>query len=254
MRGLLIDLDGTLYVGDTPLPGAVEAIQWLAGRNVPRRYLTNTTRVSRGQLTERLKKMGFPIDEEEIFTAPRAAADWLRSRSTRRISLLLPEAAEEDFAGFELVRHDPEMVVAGDLGREWSYDRLNVAFRQLMEGAELVALHRNRYWTTPEGISLDAGPFVAALEYAAGKRATVVGKPSAPFFQLAATSLGLDGDRITVIGDDLDADIAGAQAAGMRGILVRTGKFREEVLQQSRITPDAICADVAEAVRTLTAG
>ena len=254
MKGLLIDLDGTLYVGDAPVPGAVDAIARLAGERVPRRYLTNTSRVSRRQLAERLRQMGFPIDQEEIFTAPRATADWLRSRGRRRISLLLPQATEEDFAGFELVREDPEVVVVGDLGWEWSYDLLNEAFRQLMEGAELIALHRNRYWRTPEGLQLDAGPFVAALEYAAGVSATVIGKPSRPFFQLAASSLELDGDRVVVIGDDVESDIGGAQAAGMRGVLVRTGKFREDVLRESGITPDAICADLAEAVRVLSPG
>src|SRR5690606_19090550 len=122
-------------------------------------------------------------------------------------------------------------VVIGDLGEGWSFSRLNAAFRQVLGGATLLALQKNRYWRTGDGLSLDAGPFVAALEYATGVEAVVVGKPSEDFFRLAAASMALPPDRITVIGDDLESDVGGAQAAGMRGILVRTGKFREESLQ-----------------------
>lgn len=248
MRGFLFDLDGTLYVGDSPLPGAVEAIERLVEEEVPRRYLTNTTRFSRRELAARLRRMGFRIEPQEIFTAPLAAAAWLRQRGLRRIALYLPASTREDFAEFEVRDEAPQAVVVGDLGAEWSFSRMNLAFRQLLEGATLVALQRNRYWRTAEGLTLDAGPFVAALEYAAGVEAEVVGKPSAAFFRLAADAMGLPAAEVTVVGDDLPADVGGAQSAGMRGVLVRTGKFRQEELASSDIRPDLVAGSLAEAI------
>lgn len=246
---LLLDLDGTLYVGDAPLPGAVEAVRALVARDVPRRYLTNTTRFSRRVLAERLVTMDFPIRDEELFTPSLAAARWLAAQGMKRVALYLPAGAREDFADFELTDTEPEAIVVGDLGAAWDFATLNRAFRQLMDGAALVALQKNRYWLTPDGLSLDAGPFVAALEYGSGRSATVVGKPSAAFFELAAASLPVDPaqrSRIVVVGDDVEVDVAGAQAAGMRGVLVRTGKYREDVLRQSAVRPDRILASVAD--------
>lgn len=235
---LLLDLDGTLYLGNTPLPGAVAAVASLVEQAVPRRYLTNTTRVSRRTLIERLRRMGFAIELDELFTTAIAASRWLEERGIRRIALYVPEPTIEDFSNFEIVDHSPDAIVVGDLGHGWDFTRMNDAFRQLLDGAQLVALQKNRYWQSPDGLALDAGPFVAALEYAVRRDAVVVGKPNPAFFQLAARSLGFSSERIAVVGDDIETDIAGAHAAGMRGVLVRTGKFREKVLMASGIAPD----------------
>jgi HAD superfamily hydrolase (TIGR01458 family) len=246
VEAFLLDLDGTLYVGDTPIPGAVAAVRALADRGVPRRYLTNTTRMPRRVVAERLTAMGFPVAEGELFTPARAAARLLRERGLGRVALYLPDAAHEDFAELEHTRGAADAVVVGDLGEGWTFDVLNRAFRQLMDGAELVALQKNGYWLTPAGLALDAGAFVAALEYATGREAVVVGKPSAPFFQLAAASLGIGGRRVAVVGDDAESDVAGAQAAGLRGVLVRTGKHRDDRLAASGVVPDAILDSVAD--------
>lgn len=247
--GLLLDLDGTLYVGDGPVPGAVEAVTELAERGFPRRYLTNTTRFSRRELAERLTGMGFPIGVDEIFTASVSAAESLRQRDVRRIELYLPTSARADFAGFDVTADAPEAIVIGDLGAEWTFERLNRAFRQVTEGAEIVALQKNRYWKTGDGLTLDAGPFVAALEYATGERAEVVGKPTRRFFDLVAGSLGVQPGELAMVGDDVDSDVGGAQRAGMRGALVRTGKFTEDALRRSPVEPDWIADSVAELVR-----
>jgi HAD superfamily hydrolase (TIGR01458 family) len=246
---LLLDLDGTLYVGDAPLPGAVDAIRALAARDVPRRYLTNTTRLSRRALAARLAQMGFPIETEEIFTPSLAAARWLDAQYIERVALYLPEGARDDFTTFQQTDVDPQAVVVGDLGRAWDFATLDRAFRQLMNGATLVALQKNRYWLTPDGLTLDAGPFVTALEYASGQQAVVVGKPSVDFFALAAASLAVvtsDRSRIAVVGDDIEVDVAGAQSAGMRGALVRTGKNRDDTLRLSGVHPDWIIGSGAE--------
>ncbi|MQA88755.1 MAG: TIGR01458 family HAD-type hydrolase [Gemmatimonas sp.] len=251
LQAVLFDLDGTLYVGDEAVPGAVDAVSRVADLGIPRRYLTNTTRFSRRALRERLVSMGFPVEEDELYTASVAATYWLQARGFRRVAVYLPEAARSDFADFEIVEESPEAVVVGDLGPGWSFERLNHAFRQVLEGAHLVALQKNRYWRTPEGLMLDAGPLVAALEYATGQTATIVGKPNGEFFDLAVRALGVKPGRAVLIGDDIEADVGGAQRAGLRGGLVRTGKFREEALASSGVTPDWTEDSVAEMVERL---
>ena len=245
MTALLLDLDGTLYVGDAAIPGAADAVRDLAERGTPFRYVTNTTRLSRRALAARLAAMGFPAAPEAIFTPALAASEWLRERGLGRIALYVPEAAHEDFAAFERDDARPDAVVVGDLGEAWTFAALNRAFGQLVGGAALVALQKNRYWLTPAGLTLDAGPFVAALEYASGRQAVVLGKPSVDFFRPAAVSLGVDPRAVFMVGDDLEADVAGAQAAGLRGALVRTGKYHESELQRTGVRPDAILDSAA---------
>ncbi len=250
---VLLDLDGTLYLGDAPVAGAVDAVRELQARGIARRYLTNTTRFPRSALVARLRAMGFPLQESELFTPTVAAIRWLQERDVNRIALYVPRAAHEDFAGFRVTDVAPQAVVMGDLSRGWDFATLNGAFRHVMAGAHLLALQKNRYWMTDDGLSLDAGPYVAALEYATRRSATVVGKPSAAYFALAAASLGVPAARIAAVGDDVESDVGGAHSAGLRGILVRTGKFRDEQLARSTVEPDAILASVAELPSRLTA-
>ncbi len=245
---LLLDIDGTLYVGDAAVAGAPEAVRALAARGLPIRYLTNTTRFSRRELAGRLRALGFPAGDDELFTAPVAAAAWLAGEGVRRIALYVPDSTLEDFAAFQLVSDEPEAVVVGDLGPDWSFERLNAAFRQLLGGARLVALQRNRYWLTPDGLTIDAGAFVAALEYAASVQAVVVGKPSREFFRLAAASLPPGATPALVVGDDVETDIAGARAAGLPAALVRTGKFRDETLAAAPDQPDLVLDSAARLV------
>ncbi len=245
---LLLDIDGTLYVGEEAVPGAAQAVRALADRGLPIRYLTTTTRFARRELAGRLRALGFPAGDDELFTAPVAAAAWLATEGIRRIALYVPDSTLEDFAAFEQVRDEPEAVVVGDLGPGWSFERLNAAFRQLLGGARLVALQRNRYWLTPDGLTIDAGAFVAALEYAASVEAVVVGKPSPEFFRLAAASLppgGATAAPALVVGDDVETDIAGAHAASLPAALVRTGKFREETLAAAAEKPELVLESAA---------
>jgi phospholysine phosphohistidine inorganic pyrophosphate phosphatase len=242
---VLLDLDGTMYQGNTPLPGAMEAVARLRHAGVPLRFVTNTTRVPRRVLLERLRGMGIPAAADDLFTAPIAAAAWLRRHGVTRADLYLPATTAEDFG--ELAHgHGPvQAVVAGDLGEDWTFDRLNRAFRQVMDGATLVAVQKNRYWRGPDGLTLDAGPFVAALEYATGREAITVGKPSETFFQEAARSLGAELHQVAMVGDDVVADVLGAQACGAIGILVRTGKFQPADLEHPDGRPDHVLTGVA---------
>ncbi len=226
IRGLILDLTGTLYEGDEPVPGAPEALQKLLDAGIAVRCATNVTRRPRREVAEWLRDMGFAIDERHILTPAIAAATLLRGR---RCHALVADGLLEDLGGIEVVDESPDCVLVGDLLDGFTYNRLNPAFQHLMEGAGLVALQKNRYWQ-PEGSSgrpsLDAGAFVAALEYASGKVATVVGKPEKPFFEAALDDLGFSAGEVAVVGDDPEADVAGARAAGLRSFQVRTGKYR----------------------------
>jgi HAD superfamily hydrolase (TIGR01458 family) len=223
-KGLLIDLDGTLYVEDAPIPGAREALLRLEAASIPYRYVTNTTRKPRREVVSRLRELGFPAREDLVF-APAAAANALLAG--KRCDALVDEALFEDLADVVLAGTGPtEHVLVGDLGDGFDYVRLNRAFRLLMDCAGLVALQRNRFWQEADGPSLDAGPFVAALEYASGKTATVLGKPEPAFFEAALRDLGLEAKDVAMVGDDAESDVAGAQRSGLRSIQVKTGKYR----------------------------
>jgi phospholysine phosphohistidine inorganic pyrophosphate phosphatase len=248
----LLDLDGTLYAGGMAVPGAPDALERLRRERTPFRLVTNTTSRSRAMLVERLRGYGFQVRAEEIFSATLAGAALAREAGYRVLAPFLPAPALEDLAGFELIggvagrRGLPDAVVLGDLGEGWTYPLLQEAFEYVMAGAAIVALSRDRYWQRGEGLALDAGPFVRAREYATGVEARVAGKPSSAFYTAALASLGLDVSlRAVMVGDDLWSDVEGAQRAGLQGWLVRTGKFREDTLRDSGITPNRVLPSVA---------
>jgi HAD superfamily hydrolase (TIGR01458 family) len=250
----LLDLDGTLYSGGSALPGAVHALQSLRRRGVPYRLVTNTTSRSRVMLVERLRDYGFEVSPEDIFTATLAGVRLAWKAGHIRVAPFTPEPALGDMAGLELgggtsgrpAHTRPDAILVGDLAEGWSYQLLQEAFEYLMDGAELIALSRDRYWLRGNRLALDAGPFVAALEFASGRGAHIAGKPSAAFYGAALESLGVSVSRAAaMVGDDLWSDVEGAQRAGLQGWLVRTGKYRESALQESGIHPDRILDSVA---------
>jgi HAD superfamily hydrolase (TIGR01458 family) len=243
----LLDLDGTLYAGDAAVPGAPQVLERLRRDGTPFRLVTNTTSRSRVMLVERLRGYGFGVRPEEIFSATLAGAALARERGYRTLAPFLPAPALVDLGEFDLVggltgrTGTPDAVVLGDLGAGWSYDVLQEAFRYVMDGAAIIALSRDRYWQRGDGLALDAGPFVRALEYATGAEAVVAGKPSPAFYAAALASLGVAiGGQAVMVGDDLWSDVEGAQRAGLQGWLVRTGKFREDTLRHAGISPDRV--------------
>ncbi|MGA2918866.1 TIGR01458 family HAD-type hydrolase [Methanoregula sp.] len=247
VKGLLIDLDGVLYVGDKPVDGARDVIPYLIKNDIAFRVLSNTTRKCRRTIAEKLAAMGFDIPEEYIFTPPLAAIAHMKKTKLNRYYRLTTGDVDQDFNGIGLndCSGQVDCVILGDAGDAITYDNLNRAFRQIMGGAELIALERDRYWMAHDGLALSAGPFVTALEFATGKKATVVGKPSRAFFELALRDMDLQTDQVAMVGDDIVTDVGGAQAAGIPGILVRTGKFRERDLIQGAITPWKIIDSIA---------
>lgn len=239
IEGLLIDIDGTLHEAGTPVAGAAEALAALRGRV---RFLltTNTSRMPRSEVVASLRSMGIRVEEDEVLTATVAAALFLRREDVTRVQLLAPASVRRDFPAFEITDSAPEAVVVGDLGAGFTFEVLNSAFRSLLDGARLVAIHRNRYWLTKAGPTLDAGPFVAALETAAGTKAELVGKPAPAFFEIAASTLGCDRERLAVVGDDPETDAEGARRAGLHAVQVRTGKYQSSGPHEAASMIDSI--------------
>ncbi|HYG90440.1 MAG TPA: TIGR01458 family HAD-type hydrolase [Azospirillum sp.] len=250
IRGVLLDIGGVVAIGRDLLPGALDALDSLRVAGLPIRLITNTTRQSRQALQAQLDNWGLGTDPAVLFTPATAARAYLLAHGLHPHLLVHPRL-EPEFAG--LPAGGPVAVVVGDAGDAFTYGALNGAFRRLLEGADFLALARNRMFTEPDGPSLDAGPFVAALEYACGRTARLFGKPAPAFFLEALHSLRLPPAEVAMIGDDAESDIAGAMALGCRGILVRTGKYRPGDEARIAPAPDAVVADLTEAVAWLLA-
>lgn len=246
-KAVLIDLAGVLHTGDEALPGAVLALARLRASGIPLRFLTNTTRTPSNVLFAKLQRMGFTLASREIQTAALAARTLVRRRGLKPLWLVHPDIAAE--MGDSVP--DPDVVVLGDMGPHFTYPLLNHAFRLLMQGVPLMAMARNRYFMEPDGLSLDMGAFVTGLEYSAGVTAEITGKPSPAFFAAALAELGVSAADAVLIGDDLVDDIGGAQAAGIPGILVRTGKFRPGDDQNPDIRPAAVFNDFNATVEAI---
>jgi HAD superfamily hydrolase (TIGR01458 family) len=244
VRALLLDLDGVLYVEDDPVAGAPEAVDRLRSRGFALRFVTNTTAHSRAQTLDKLARLGFAVQKRELVTPAGLAVQHCRARGHRRVALVMNNEVKRDFEDLEEAESGVDAVVMGDLGSAFGYDVLNRAFRHVMDGAELIALQKNRYWLRTGGLSLDVGPFVAAIEYATGREAYVVGKPAAAFFAEVLADLGVEPAQAAMVGDDIESDIGGALRAGLAGILVQTGKYREEAVRGSGIEPTATVATI----------
>jgi len=246
-NAVLIDLAGVLHVGDTAIPGAVDALARLRDAGLKLRFLTNTTRSPRRSIAAMLGVLGFDITEDEIQTAAAAAKHVVDTRHLKPFYLIHPDLEAEMGPSAE----DPDAVVMGDMGPHLTYERLNRAFRLLMDGAPFIAMARNRYFKEADGLSLDMGAFVTGLEFSSGTGAEIVGKPASGFFHAALATLGVAAANAALIGDDLHDDVGAAQEAGIAGILVRTGKYRPEDEQDEEVVPARVVDDFATAVAVL---
>jgi HAD superfamily hydrolase (TIGR01458 family) len=250
VKGVLADMDGVWFVGERAIPGAIEALSRIRARKIPIRFVTNTTTTTRAEMARRMLMLGFDVDASDFITTPVAAASLLRAGGIERVRLVISPSIRAEFEGLS-TKPPHQAVVIGDIGRAWNYDILNEIFRLVMDGAEIVALHKGRYWQVEDGLALDIGAFVTGLEYATGKTASVVGKPSPAMYYAALADLGLDASDVVMFGDDIYNDVAGAQAAEVRSVLVQTGKYREEAVARSGVTPDLVIESIAELARVL---
>ena len=236
-KAFLIDLDGTLYFKGEPCPGAIETVNYLRQEKYQLRFLTNTTAKTPKMLHAQMQALGFDIYEDEIFNATYACLQYLRSQPKNRCHFMVDNAVKAFFKEIPVDDEAPDFVVVGDYGEGFDFHALNHAFRLLMNSAELIALQKNLYWFSSEGMFLDCGAFVTLLEAAAGKTATVMGKPSETFFKIALESLQCSPSEAIVVGDDITSDILGADRMEMRSILVKTGKFKPDQLENPVAKP-----------------
>ena len=247
-----------LHVSGEAIPGAPEAVKALREAGYPLRLVTNNTTRARWKLAAELRSLGIDVQAEEISTTPIAAGKLLKGL---RVLALTMDSVKEDLArDVTLVDERAEAVLVGgadetaETGDVFRYEQLNRAFAELSQGARLVCLHRNRWWQTADGPLLDAGAFVAGLEFAAGVEAEVVGKPTAAYFEAALAELGARAEDAVMVGDDVEADVGAAKRLGMLGILVRTGKFRRDTLAAADTAPDAVLDSIADLPAYLNQG
>ncbi len=224
-KALCIDISGVLHEDGEVVSGARDALAKVRDADVPCRFLTNTSRKPARAVVDQLRELGFEVTAEEVLTAPAALARHLEARRLKPWLLVHPDIEEE----FDAVSaEEADAVVVCDAGERFDYQRLDQAFGLLMDGAPLLAVGMNRYFKQSDGLHLDAGPFIRALEYAAGVEATVIGKPGEAMFREACDSMGVAPDECLMIGDDVEADIGGARKAGLAAALVRTGKYQDD--------------------------
>ena len=282
-RGLLLDLDGVLILQGASIPGAPEAIAELDRRRMPYRVVTNTSLVSRQTLSSWGRRVGLKIPPERIMSALSASAAFTaRAYPGRPLFVIASEDARTEFTGQWVLSpaeadekgSEAAAVVIGDSPEEATYDNLNRAFRLIRGGAQLIGMHKNRWWLTPAGPTLDSGAYVAGLEYAASVRALVLGKPSPAFFREAADELlieigaqgavATDGPverhgrhNLAMVGDDLWTDVLAAQRLGLRGVFVLSGKHGREELDKAAAAgrgggvPDLVAASMTEVLAAL---
>lgn len=246
VEGVLFDIDGVLVTSWQPVPGAVAALGELRGHGA-RAFLTNTTSRTCDEIASALRSAGFDVRPEEIVTAVRLTTEYLRSTYPgARVTLLNHGDVRADMPDIEFDDADPEVVVIGGAGPEFTHDALSRVLDLMAAGMPVVAMHRALMWSSSDGLRLDTGAYLPGLEDASGSRIVSVGKPSLAGFLTAAELMGVDPEATVMVGDDFRSDVLPAQRVGMTGVLVRTGKFRQPILDLALDRPDHLVDSVAD--------
>lgn len=252
IKGVLLDITGVLYESGQKqaINGSVEAIERLRSINLPFKFVTNESMSTRSDLAKKLRSFGFNLAEEDIFSPGIAASLYIKKMNLRPFLLVHPDILSE-FS--ECDQTSPDCVLIGDAGEHFSYQNMNNAFKVLMksENPILISLGKGRYYKDKDELVMDLGGFTAALEYATGITAKVIGKPNPEFFQSALDEIGLQRNQAVMIGDDINSDVHAAQKCGLRGVLVKTGKFRPLDMENPIVKPDAIVDNLAHFINTL---
>lgn len=252
--GVLLDIDGVMVTSWKALPGAVDALTELADRSVPRMFLTNTTSRSRGEIAQLLGDCGFDVDASEILTAAALTAEYVSSTfPDKRVWVLNQGPIAEDMVGVELT-DDPssaQVIVLGGAGPVFTHDALSKVLELMLDGVPAIAMHRSMTWSTADGLKIDTGVYLEGLEKAVGRKIKAIGKPSPLGFRAAVDLMQMEPTQVVMVGDDMHNDVLGAQASALIGVLVRTGKFREEALRALQRdefgpVPDHIIDSVAD--------
>ena len=258
--GLLFDIDGVMVTSWQALPGAADAVAELARREIPRMFLTNTTSRSRAEIAAALGEAGFDVGPKEILTAAKLTAEYLAAQHPgKKVWVLNQGPIADDMTRVDLV-DDPrqaDLIVLGGAGAVFTHEALSTVFERMVTGTPVVAMHRSMTWSTSRGLSIDTGVYLEGLEKATGRKIKAVGKPSPRGFRIACDLMDLDPAQVVMVGDDMHNDVLGAQAAALTGVLVRTGKFREDALRQLQRdefgpVPDHILDSLADLPALLT--
>ena len=239
IKGFLIDLEGVLYSDNKLISGSIEIIKKLKKEGLNLRFLTNTTTAPRKIILDKLLNFGFDIEEREIFTPIIATKNYLRDNTVKKISLVTNLEIIEEFKEYEITQKDPEVVIMGDIYKNFNWEILDRIFKLVyVNKAALIALHQNKYCMRDGVVSLDLGPFVKAVEYASNKKSILMGKPEKNFFDMAIKDMGISKDAVFMIGDDIISDIKGAKDFEIKAIQVKTGKFQQEDCLEKFVQPD----------------
>ena len=246
IKAFLFDLDGVFYVDNNIIPGALSTLKWLNEKNIQYKFITNNTTSSRLKLLNKLKNLGLSTEKENIISANFAGVLFLEKIGVKSCELILTESGKEDYKKFKIVKKNPEVIVVGDIGNNWTFELMNDLLEKILNGSKLIALHKGRYYQSKSGIKIDSGAFVSGLEHSASVEAEVIGKPQTTFFELASEDFKCDSYQIAMVGDDLINDIGGAKKMGYKSFLVKTGKFREKIYTNSNIKPDYLIESILD--------
>lgn len=245
--GFLFDLNGVFYEDENIIPGANETIDWLKKNSIPHKFISNNSTLSRKLFVEKLKKIGLKINISDVITSNYAGVLTIKKMGLKNCKLIMTEEAKLDYKKFQLQNKKIDAIVIGDIGEKWSFSLMNELMNDVISGAEIIALHKGKYYQSQGKLKIDCGAFVAGLEYSTSKKAISIGKPKKSFFDLAAFDLGTN--KICLVGDDLHNDIEGGQKMGYKTILVKTGKYRQNIFDKSKIKPDFCIPSIKELIK-----
>ena len=245
--GFLFDLNGVFYEDKNIISGANETIDWLKKNSIPYKFISNNSTLSRKLFVEKLKKIGLKINISEVITSNNAGVLTIKKMGVKNCKLIMTEEAKLDYKKFQLQNKKIDAIVIGDIGEKWSFSLMNELMNDDISGAEIIALHKGKYYQSQGKLKIDCGAFVAGLEYSTSKKAISIGKPKKSFFDLAAFDLGTN--KICLVGDDLHNDIEGGQKMGYKTILVKTGKYRQNIFDKSKIKPDFCIPSIKELIK-----
>ncbi|MCX4027273.1 HAD-IIA family hydrolase [Endozoicomonas sp. SM1973] len=247
IKGIILDIDGTLVLNNLALPGAVDAIAKLRGAGIILQFVTNTTGRSPEQLSVMLTKLGFDIKSHEIQTSVSACKYYISTHFAGKSGYLaIPEATKQMLPEVGHTEENPAFVILGDLDYGFNYEVLNRVFNFIRQGAQLIAFHRNPYYFKEGKTWLDSGAFTSALESITQQTAVITGKPSPTLFDSAVNVMGLLKEQVLVVGDDVDSDIQGAKNAELASLLVGTGKFTPEQLSKDNISSNKFISEIKD--------
>ncbi len=245
--GFLFDLNGVFYEDENIITGANETIEWLKKNSIPYKFISNNSTLSRKLFVEKLKKIGLKINISDVITSNYAGVLTIKKMGLKNCKLIMTEEAKLDYKKFQLQNKKIDAIVIGDIGEKWSFSLMNELMNDVISGAEIIALHKGKYYQSQGKLKIDCGAFVAGLEYSTSKKAISIGKPKKSFFDLAAFDLGTN--KICLVGDDLHNDIEGGQKMGYKTILVKTGKYRQNIFDKSKIKPDFCIPSIKELIK-----